>query len=243
MQNIMALLNEEYRAHIDRLVGEHPLDEAMHLAVGGNWEAIGAVEEAVLRAAGLRPDTDLLDVGCGSGRLAVRLARSGFQGRYLGLDVVPLLLDYARTQAPEFEFAETLGLTAPTDAGAFDMVSFFSVFTHIPFEAHYRWLLECRRVLRPHGRVVVTFLEFVDPRHWPIFQTCAETIGVARHHNQFVHRQDLTFMADRAGFDLVSVTAGSDHVLKLDGVYERDNGEPVVTPARMGQSWMILQRR
>jgi len=239
----MSLLNEEYRAHINRLVAEYPLDRAMELAVGGNWEAIGAVEEAVLRHAGLTNDTHLLDVGCGSGRLAVRLAANGFRGRYLGLDVVPALLYHARARTPQFEFAETTGLTAPAELSSFDMVSFFSVFTHIPFEAYYRWLQESHRVLRPGGRVVVTFLEFVDPRHWPIFLASAESIAVARHHNQFVHRDDLALLGERTGFQLVSVTAGSDHVIEIDGRYERDNGEPVVSPARMGQSWMIFERR
>lgn len=239
----MSLLNEEYRAHIDRLLAEHPLDEAMRLAVGGSWDAIAAVEDAVLRIAGLTDDSDLLDVGCGSGRLAARLSANGFRGRYLGLDVVPALLDHARTLAPAFEFAETSGLEAPAEDGSFDVACFFSVFTHLPFEACYRWLQECQRVLRPGGRVVVSFLEFTDDRHWPIFVSSADTIAVARHHNQFIHRDDLALLGDRAGFDLVSVTAGSAHVIEIDGEYARDDGEPVVTPARMGQSWMILARR
>lgn len=239
----MSLLNEEYRAHIDRLLADHDRETAMALAVGGNWEPVAAVEEGVLRLAGLTDTSALLDVGCGSGRLAHRLAARGFHGRYLGLDVVPALLDHARTLAPAFEFAATEGLTAPAGDGEFDLVCFFSVFTHLPFEACLRWLGECHRVLRPGGRVVVSFLELAVPQHWPIFQTSTDTIDVARHHNQFIHRDDLAFLGAKAGFDLVRVTGGFEHVVPIDGEYVRDDGEPVVSPARLGQSWMVLERR
>jgi ubiquinone/menaquinone biosynthesis C-methylase UbiE len=44
--------------------------------------------------AGLQPDHSLVDIGCGSGRLAVQLA-DWLRGPYLGTDVVQSLLDQA----------------------------------------------------------------------------------------------------------------------------------------------------
>ena len=47
---------------------------AMELAIGGDFEQIGLLERALLLSEGLQPDAFLIDVGCGSGRLAVQLA-------------------------------------------------------------------------------------------------------------------------------------------------------------------------
>lgn len=242
VQNLMSLLNEEYRSHVDRLLAEHDREEAMRLAVGGHWDAVAAVEEGVLRAAGLTDTSALVDVGCGSGRLASRLSSRGFEGRYLGLDVVPVLIEHARTLAPALDFAVTDGLDIPAPDGEFDMVCFFSVFTHLPFEACFRLLCEAQRVLRPGGRVVASFLELALDEHWPIFQASVDTIAVARHHNQFIHREDLATLGRRAGLAPVHVQSGYDHVVEIDGTYVRDDGEVVTSPARLGQSWMVLER-
>ncbi|MCC5952193.1 MAG: class I SAM-dependent methyltransferase [Acidimicrobiia bacterium] len=241
MPSLMDRLNDEYRAHVDRLLAEHDRDTAMALAVGAHWEAVGAVEEGVLRLAGLTPDTDLLDVGCGSGRLAARLG-ARHRGRYLGLDVVPAVIEYAREQHPDFEFAVTDGLSVPAPDDSFDLACFFSVLTHLPHEAGYRLLQEAARVLRPGGGCVVSFLELAEPNHWPIFEATAASIGVARHHNQFTHRDDLALLAERAGFAVERVVGGWEHVVPIDGTYTRDDGEVVTSPARLGQSWMILRR-
>jgi SAM-dependent methyltransferase len=238
----MSLLNEEYRSHVDRLLADHDREEAMRLAVGGHWDAVAAVEEGVLRAAGLTDDSALVDVGCGSGRLAARLAARGFAGRYLGLDVVPVLVEHARTLAPDFDFAVTDGLTIPAGDAEMDLACFFSVFTHLPFEACFRLLLEARRVVRPGGRVVVSFLELALDEHWPIFQASTDTIAVARHHNQFVHRDDLATLGRRAGLAPIRVQGGYDHVVEIEGTHRRDDGEVVTSPARLGQSWMVFER-
>lgn len=242
MRSLLSLMNEEYRDHVARLLAEHDRDEAMHLAVGGNWDPIGAVEEGVLRMTGMTPTSNVLDVGCGSGRLAVRLHEQ-HRGRYLGVDIVQPLVDYASEIAPRFEFAQTDGLTLPADDASFDIMCFFSVFTHLPFEVVYLLLQEAARVLRPGGRAVASFLEFGIERHWQIFDACVETITVARHHNQFMHREDLARLARRAGLVSLSVVGGDEHVVPIDGEYRRDDGEHVVSPARLGQSWMILERR
>src|SRR4051812_2923054 len=53
--------------------GDAP-DRAMAEAVGGEFEAVGALERDLLIQYGLGPDDYLVDVGCGSGRLASALA-------------------------------------------------------------------------------------------------------------------------------------------------------------------------
>ena len=70
---------------------------------------------AVLRTAGLSAGARVLDVGCGSGRLARRLCESGFE--VVGVDASPAMVELARTHAPHARF-EVLALPTGRRAGA-----------------------------------------------------------------------------------------------------------------------------
>src|SRR5689334_3179458 len=96
---------QRYLDHVRRLRANHPTSRAMELAVGGEFAAFGVLERELLIRHGLRPDHFLIDVGCGSGRLAVAL-REYLRGPYLGIDVVPELLQYAQsiTARPDWRF-------------------------------------------------------------------------------------------------------------------------------------------
>ena len=93
----------------------------------------------------------LFDLGCGSGRLAHALGRRATID-YLGTDVVPELLAYARTRSPaNYRFVLNTGLTAPAADGSLDMACAFSVFTHLLHEETYAYLAEVRRALADLG--------------------------------------------------------------------------------------------
>jgi len=63
-------------------------DEAMRLAVGGEFDAVGKLEYYLLHSLRLSSGHFVIDVGCGSGRLARQLAGDK-SIRYVGTDVVP----------------------------------------------------------------------------------------------------------------------------------------------------------
>ena len=48
----------------------------------------------------LAPDSRLLDLGCGNGELARRLAGRGFEGVYVGIDFSPALLSFTSPTPP-----------------------------------------------------------------------------------------------------------------------------------------------
>ena len=193
-----------YEQMVGGLLKALPEEEAVSHAVGGDYERVGVLEHAVLRNNGLRPDSAVVDVGCGSGRLASQLRR--YPGlRYLGTDVVPALLDYARRKAgrPDFRFERAEGLWLPVADGEADFVVFFSVFTHLLHEESYVYLMEAHRALRPGGRAIFSFLEFSVPEAWTVFDANIAWVRnrtMAGHLNVFMHRQDLRLWAERLGF-------------------------------------------
>jgi len=81
--------NHAYIDHVRRL--EQRLgsgNEALRLAVGGESEAVGKLEYSLLRSLGLTTGHLVVDIGCGSGRLAQQLAPD--KGiRYIGTDSFP----------------------------------------------------------------------------------------------------------------------------------------------------------
>jgi 2-polyprenyl-3-methyl-5-hydroxy-6-metoxy-1,4-benzoquinol methylase len=91
---------EDYERHVASLCESHPIDEAMALAVGGGgYSQIGEIERDILLYAGLNDGMYVIDIGCGSGRLASVLSRTGKSLQYIGTDVVQKLLDYAASKS------------------------------------------------------------------------------------------------------------------------------------------------
>jgi ubiquinone/menaquinone biosynthesis C-methylase UbiE len=184
------------------LVANHPLDEAMALAVGGSYDKIGQIELSLLERFGLDGKSRLVDVGCGSGRLSTAIyEKYGSTFSYEGTDVVPELLNYAALQcADSYRFHLVEDFVIPVDDGRADMMCFFSVFTHLLPEESYRYMLQAKRVLKPGGIMVASYLTLSE--HWSIFMDSVRQDP--QHLNTFLHPEDVARMAVQAGFDFVA---------------------------------------
>ncbi|MDB5375449.1 MAG: Methyltransferase protein [Belnapia sp.] len=233
-----------YEQWVDYLLAKFPEEQALSIAVGGNYEDIGVYEHALLRSHGLPPDGLVVDVGCGSGRLAWQLR--GYPGlRYIGTDPVPALIDYARRKVDraDFRFVVEQQNHLPVEDGSADLVAFFSVFTHLLHEESYAYLDAALRALRPGGKAIFSFLEFAVPVNWPIFQNCvqwARSTGQAGHLNVFLHRDDLRIWAAQLGFNVEAMLYGDGPIVEVDAV----SATAAVPAGRypLGQSLCVLRK-
>jgi ubiquinone/menaquinone biosynthesis C-methylase UbiE len=101
----------------------------------------------------------ILDIGCGTGTLAVQLARRAPHSRVIGLDGDPDILTRAAAKAQAAGVNVEL-LCGMADAIALDDASVDCavstlVFHHLAPDTKGRALAEIRRVLRPGGRLVI----------------------------------------------------------------------------------------
>jgi ubiquinone/menaquinone biosynthesis C-methylase UbiE len=97
----------------------------------------------------------ILDVGCGTGQLAARLAQRVRRGSVLGVDPAEEMIRVARRQhgRKHLRFAVGSSDAIPADADTFDVVVSTISFHHWarPVES----LREIARVLRPGGRLLI----------------------------------------------------------------------------------------
>ncbi len=233
---------ELYNRWFDRWTSANGSDAAaMAATIGGEFEAFGILEREVLIQAGLRPDGYVIDIGCGSGRLAKPLS-DYLTGGYLGTDVVPDLVEYARNLVgrPAWRFAVVEGLTIPEADGQADIVCFFSVLTHLLHEESYVYLREAKRVLKPTGKIVFSFLEFAIPSHWAVFADNIETIADDHPLNVFISREAIAVWAAHLGLSIEAIYDGDKPHIPLPHPIVTDRGEVMRDKGALGQSVCVL---
>ena len=131
------------------------------------YDLLAEHSEGPIRRAGLekldaQPGEKVLEIGCGTGHSLVSLAQSvGPTGKVYGLDLSERMLDVARDNLHKAGLAERVELTCgdavklayPSDA----LDAIFMSFTLELFDTPEipKVLAECKRVLRPGGRIVV----------------------------------------------------------------------------------------
>ncbi|HEY8492249.1 MAG TPA: class I SAM-dependent methyltransferase [Myxococcota bacterium] len=121
-----------------------------------------AVADAALERLAAGPEDRVLELGCGSGRLLLRLAARVRRGRVVGIDPSPLMVRHARhrnrgwiaTGRAQIEQGCSRDLSRFADA-SFDHV--LGVHVVCFWSQPARDLAEVRRVLRPGGRLLLGF--------------------------------------------------------------------------------------
>jgi SAM-dependent methyltransferase len=209
----------DYQALVRDKLRQMPGDRSLALAraIGAltmeDFAAQGDGHVAVLRHHGLADGMAIYDLGCGCGRTAQALRRSGWRGRYTGADVVPELLEELVRQCPDYLTALHFAPTIAAPDASLDIVFHWSVFTHLyPGEA-FLYTADAFRALKPGGRMVFSFLEMEDPAHDRVWE--ANLFRLRKEHDAeqldaFLHRDWIRRFARDAGFAEPRFTDGSD---------------------------------
>jgi demethylmenaquinone methyltransferase/2-methoxy-6-polyprenyl-1,4-benzoquinol methylase len=147
----------QVRAMFDRIARVYDrMNSVMTAGMHHRWR------ERAADLARVGPGSRALDVGTGTGDLAIELARRG--AAVTGLDFAPAMLEVARRKAPEIAFERGDALALPHGDGEFDAVTVG--FGARNFSDLDRGLREMARVTRAGGRVVV--LEITTPQRAPL---------------------------------------------------------------------------
>jgi demethylmenaquinone methyltransferase / 2-methoxy-6-polyprenyl-1,4-benzoquinol methylase len=147
----------QVRAMFDRIARVYDrMNSVMTAGMHHRWR------ERAADLARVGPGSRALDVGTGTGDLAIELGRRG--AAVTGLDFAPAMLEVARRKAPDIAFERGDALALPHGDGEFDAVTVG--FGARNFSDLDRGLREMARVTRAGGRVVV--LEITTPQRAPL---------------------------------------------------------------------------
>ena len=129
-----------------------PLYDPLTKLIGVDRARTRLLEQAELRAS-----DQVLDIGCGTGSLAVMIKRARPDVHVVGLDPDPNALARARRKAERagvsVRFDEGYADALPYPDAAFDRVFSSFMFHHVPSGQKPGMLREVRRVLKPGGRL------------------------------------------------------------------------------------------
>src|SRR6266446_3175955 len=138
-----------------------------YLVFGGSEQAL---RQMTADLAQLQPGETVLDVGCGTGTLALEAyERVGATGRLCGIDPAPQQITRARRKAArrglpiDFQAGVIEQLTFPDQS--FDVVLSTLMMHHLPDDLKRQGLAEIARVLKPGGRLLVVDARRPEEHH------------------------------------------------------------------------------
>lgn len=124
------------------------------------------MRQAVVAQMGDLSGQSVLDVGCGTGTLAMMVQQANPTARVAGLDGDPQILEIARLKARrmrlDIEFSEAMSDAMPYPNESFDLVLTTLMLHHLSREGKQGTVAEMYRVLRPGGALLG--LDFAEPR-------------------------------------------------------------------------------
>jgi SAM-dependent methyltransferase len=180
---------------------------------GHEWARSGEATAGDVRTlAALAPTDDVLEIGCGAGRVGRFLAPAC--RHWTGGDVSPNMLHFAAEALADLPNVSTVPLNGydlgGVADGSMDVVYCTGVFMHLDEWERFRYILDARRVLRPGGRLYVDNFNLLEPEGWALFMDhfrldpSKRPANVSRHSTP----QELERYLAQAGYTDITVRTG-----------------------------------
>ncbi|MBX9745761.1 MAG: methyltransferase domain-containing protein [Hyphomonadaceae bacterium] len=157
------------------------------------------LREKMLRLAELTAGENVLDIGCGTGTLAILAKRQvGDAGVVHGIDAAPEMIAQARVKAKragvELVLAEGVAQGLPLPDQAVDVVLSTLMLHHLPRKSRPEIVREIKRVLKPGGRLLA--VDFIKPA------SGRKSFMDRFHRHGFVRLDDVVDELKAAGFTI-----------------------------------------
>ena len=158
----------------------------------------------LLELAAVRSNDDVLEIGCGKGRIGLKLAP--YCRQWTGADISTKMLAVASERLRSLQnvqLTQLHGDLGPFAADSFDVVYATSVLGHLDEMDRWRYVEEAFRVLRPGGRLLLDNIDIEAEAGWSMFLN-----DVRRYHRlerpsympRFSTASELINYVERAGF-------------------------------------------
>jgi SAM-dependent methyltransferase len=162
--------------------------------------------ETIARLLSLEAGTRVLDVPCGEGRIAGRLARRGCT--VIGIDTSERFIEVARERYPEVTFARGDMRSLPYESEFDAVVNWFTSFGYFDRATNDAVLAAFARALRPGGRLL---LELHNP------ERLIRLVELAGGAIANVTERDGNLMVDRTRYDEAASRSVTERWIVRDG--------------------------
>ena len=172
------------------------------------------MREKALRLARVSEREKVLDIGCGTGTLAIAAKRHvGERGMACGVDASPQMLARAIKKGHKaglnIDFRNAAVEALPFPDSQFDVVMSTLMLHHLPAKLREECVREVRRVLKPGGRLLI--IDFGPP------EAHQKSIIDHFHHHGHASLPSMIDLVQRAGMEVVE--SGAVGISNLNYVY------------------------
>lgn len=169
----------------------------------------GLLRKMTVENALIRPGDSILDVGCGTGEVALLAkTRAKKDGKVYGIDPAPEMIAVARSKAArkelDVDFRVGVIEALPFPDSSLDVVTSSLMMHHLPEDLKRRGLAEIYRVLKSGGRLLIA--DFLRPTGSLVNHLF---IALTRHRGLKNRIEDLSKLLREAGFTQITQPDGN----------------------------------